>query len=89
MRDITIREYIGHSREVTAAEVRKLPEGTKVTIHSFDRRGTHTTLDARVWTGTSRCLRYFNYATGMNETKQIKKETDRLCYTIDAPEGGE
>ena len=80
MRDITIRDYIGYSKELTAAEVRQLPEGSKVIIHSFDRRGTHQTLEATVKIGTGKYLSYYD-AYGLPERKPIKKETDRLCYT--------
>ena len=43
MRDVTIRDYIGRAKEITAEEVRKLPEGSKVIVHRFDRQGCHCT----------------------------------------------
>ena len=81
MRDVTIRDYIGKEKELTAAEVRKLPEGTKVRVHSFSRRGEYQTLDMTVTIGTNKYLRAVNMYTGDIIEKPIKKETDRLCYT--------
>lgn len=80
MRDVTIRDYIGKEKELTAAEVRKLPEGTKVRVHSFSRRGEYQTLDMTVTIGTNKYLRAMSM-WGDSIEKPIKKETDRLCYT--------
>ena len=77
---ITIRDYIGKEKELTAAEVRKLPEGTKVRVHSFSRRGEHHTLDMTVTIGTNKYLKAMSM-WGDSIEKPIKKETDRLCYT--------
>ena len=81
MRDVTIRDYIGNAKELTAEEVRRLPTGTKVIIHSFDRRTAYQTLEATVvQRGRQKVLAYHD-GYGMLATKRIAKETDRMCYT--------
>ena len=80
MRDVTIRDYIGSEKEVSATEVRKLPEGTVVRVHSFDRYGTHQWMDMAVTIGTNKYLAGDGY-DGLIK-RPIKKETDRLCYTL-------
>lgn len=82
MRDVTIRDYIGTARELTAAEVRRLPAGTRVIRHSFDRRGTHQTLEMTVVRhGCSHALAYRDVVFGLLCVRKIAKETDRMCYT--------
>lgn len=81
MRDVTIRDYIGKAKELTAAEVRKLSEGTKVRVHSFSRYGEHQWLDMIVTIGTNKYLRAFDDFSCEPIKRPIKKETDRLCYT--------
>ena len=81
MHNATIRDYIGDSKELTAAEVRKLPEGAHVIVHSFDRRGTHQTLEMTVRIGTNKYLSCFDYYSGQQIKRPIRKETDRMCYT--------
>lgn len=79
--DVTIRDYIGYEKELTAEEIRKLPIGTTVVKHSFDRYGAHQTLE--MWVvqrGRSRALNYRD-GYGMLQTVKIAKETDRMCYT--------
>lgn len=80
MRDVTIRDYIGRHKELTAAEVRKLPAGTKIIRHSFDRYGAHQTCEMTVTIGTGKYLTAVGY-DGLSVKRPIKKETDRLCYT--------
>ena len=78
MRDVTIRDYIGNAKELTAEEVRRLPTGTKVIIHSFDRWTAHQTLEVTiVQRGRQKVLAYYDYY-GMLATKRIVKETDRM-----------
>lgn len=81
MNEITIRDYIGKAKEITAEEVRRLPVGTKVVLHSFDRYRSHCTLTMTVvQSGKKRVLVANDLYHGRIE-KQIKKETDRFCYT--------
>ena len=81
MRDVTIRDYIGSAKELTAAEVRRLPAGTVVVKHSFDRSGTHQWLKCLViGTGKTRELIYVG-ADGLLSKMPVRKETDRMCYT--------
>lgn len=81
MRDVTIRDYIGKAKELTAAEVRRLPTGTRVVRHSFDRSGTHQALEMTVVQhGCSHALAYRD-VSGLLCVRKIAKETDRMCYT--------
>lgn len=81
MRDITIRDYIGFKKELTAAEVKKLPVGTRVVLHSFDRYGNHNMLDLVVTqSGKKKILTAHDYY-GTRIEKPIRTETDRFCYT--------
>ena len=81
MRNVTIRDYIGRQKELTAAEVRRLPAGTVVVKHSFDRSGTHQWLKCFViGTGKTRELTYAG-ADGLLNKMPVRKETDRMCYT--------
>lgn len=41
MKDVTIEDYVRHKKILTAEEVRKLPAGTVIQRHSFDRYGVH------------------------------------------------
>jgi hypothetical protein len=81
MRDVTIRDYIGSAKELTAAEVRKLPAGTVVIRHSFDRYGTHQWRKCVIiGAGKTRELTYAG-ADGLLYKMPVRKETDRMCYT--------
>lgn len=80
MRNVTIRDYIGREKELTAWEVRKLPAGSKVRVHSFDRYGTHQALDMTVAVGTNKYLAALDWKGNFIQ-RPIKKETDRMCYT--------
>lgn len=81
MNDITIRDYIGKAKELTAEEVRKLPAGTPVVLHHFDRFGAHCeTYMTVVQSGGKKILAAHDYYSNRIE-KQIRKETDRFCYT--------
>lgn len=82
MTDVTIRDYIGNSRELTTAEVRKLPPGTEVVRHNFDTRGRHQTVTGVVTTrGRAVCLARHDIHLGIVEYN-IRPESDRLCYTL-------
>lgn len=81
MSDITIRDYIGRDKELTAEQVKKLPVGTMVRLHSFDRHGYHQALEMKVvQSGKKKILQRTDFCNGLI-TKQIRKETDRFCYT--------
>ena len=85
MSDVTIRDYIGYEKELTAVQVRSLIEGSKITIHHFDRRGEHCRLETTVKSHKNKNgrvvkeLAYSDY-DGIG-WKPIRKETDRMCYT--------
>lgn len=82
MRNVTIRDYIGSAKELTAEEVRKLPVGTLVIRHSFDRYGTHQWREMAVMqSGHSHVLAYWDPASCTTGVMRITKETDRMCYT--------
>ena len=82
MRDVTIRDYIGRQKELTAEQVRKLPIGTQVIRHSFDRYGNHQWREMTVvQSGCSHALAYWDPASCTTGVMRITKETDRMCYT--------
>lgn len=81
MMDITIREYLGKHKELTAEQVRKLPAGSSVIRHSFDRYGNHVELTLTVvQSGKKKILTANDFYLGRIE-KPISKETDRVCYS--------
>lgn len=81
MRDVTICDYIGLTKELTAAEVRKLPLGTHIIRHHFDRYGNHVWAEmAVVKSGTKTMLKNVSYMDYI-ELTPIKKESNRICYT--------
>ena len=41
MKPLTIEDYVSHKKILTADEVRKLPAGTVIQRHHFDRYGAH------------------------------------------------
>ena len=82
MRDVTIRDYIGSAKELTAEQVRKSRVGTRVIRHSFDRHGTHQWREMTVvQSGCSHALAYWDPASRDIGIMRITKETDRMCYT--------
>ena len=81
MREVTIQDYIGRQKELTAEQVKKLPVGTTVRYHSFDRWGSHQTLDMTVVAyGKRKVLRASDWR-GYPIEKPIRKTTDRYTYT--------
>ena len=81
MRDVTIRDYIGMAKEISAEELRKLPAGTRVVLHKFDKYGSHCKLPMTlVQSGKKRILVANDFYGGRIE-KPIRTETDRFCYT--------
>jgi hypothetical protein len=83
MSDVTIRDYIGSKKELTAEQVRKLPPGASVVLHSFDRWGSHQTLNLTVVQSGKKKILISRDWYGERIEKPIKKETDRFCYTED------
>ena len=80
MWDVTIRDCIGKHKELTAAEVRKLPAGSKIIRHSINRYGVHHALEMTVAIGINKHLVARGW-DGLSFEEPIRKETDRLCYT--------
>ena len=81
MSEITIRDYIGTAKELTAEKVKKLQPGTKVIYHHFDRYGAHTTMEMTVMQSGKKKILVCRDWHGYLYEKPIKKETDRFCYT--------
>lgn len=67
--------------EVSAEQLRQMPEGTKVIVHSFDKHGELQHLECTIAVnGRRKVLRYDDYQ-GRNE-KPITKESDRKWYSL-------
>lgn len=83
MREITIQDYTGNKKILEADEVRKLPAGSKVEIHSFDRYGAHQVLEMTViQSGKKKVLGAYNFYTGNRILKPIVGlDGIRKCYT--------
>lgn len=82
MEDITIHEYVGNLRELTAKEVRSLPVGTKVLRHSFDLHGNYVQTEMTVaQNGREKVLATRDYIRGKRVERTIWEVTDRMCYT--------
>ena len=82
MREVTIQDYIGPAVELTAEQVRKLPVGTKLVLHSFGRKGEHQMLDMTVvQSGKKKALVAYDFYSGTKIEKPIRTATDRFCYT--------
>ena len=70
---------------ISAAAVRALPEGARITLHGRDRRGYSTELACTiVKSGRSKALAYRG-ADGLTETKPIRDYPNKY-YTQDAEE---
>ena len=79
--DVTIRNYLGKHKELTAEQVKKLPAGTRVIRHNFDRYSNHVELELTVTqSGKKKILTARDYY-GNRIEKPISKETDRVCYS--------
>ena len=83
MTNKVIREYIGDAVELSAGKVRRMPVGSHVIVHTFDRHGNHQTEEGIVIrNGPKRkALAFRDYWNGDNEVREIRKESDVLCYT--------
>lgn len=81
--NVTIEDYVGMHRILTAAEVRALPVGSHVLLHSFDRYGAHCTVDLQVAQASPTSKRKMLTTVDYYGTRIIKPITDRqnMCYT--------
>lgn len=79
----SIRDFIGASVEISAGTVRRLPVGTKVIVHTFDRHGNYQSEEGIVVRRSPKrkALAFRDYWDGDNEVRDIRKESDLLCYT--------
>lgn len=83
MKDVTIEDYIGMRQVMTAEEVRELPIGERVELHSFDRYGNHQWAEYTiVKSGKKKMLLAHIPGTWEPVTKPINKLPEgRKCYT--------
>ncbi len=81
MSDITIQEYIGYKKELTAEQVRKLPVGVRIMLHSFDRHGEHHWMEMTIAKSGNKKILIANDFYGNKIIKTIRKESGRFCYT--------
>ena len=80
--DVRIEDYVGTKKVLTAEEVRKLPAGSKVEIHSFDRHGEHQWLEFIVTQSGKKKVLVHRDFSGMPTTKRIGGLREgRQCYT--------
>lgn len=78
--NMDIREYIGLDKELTSEEVKKLPAGTRVKVHKFDRHGIHNSMIMTVVkSGRKKIL--VNRDVWNKPEMPIREETQRFCYT--------
>ena len=67
--------------EVSAEQLKKLPVGTIVIIHSFDRHGQYQTLDCKlIQSGKKKVLSYDGYWG--KELRPITKESNSRWYSL-------
>ncbi len=81
MKDITIQEYISNKKELTAEQVRKLPVGARIMLHSFDRHGEHSWMEMTIAKSGNKKILIANDYYGNKVIKTIRKESGRFCYT--------
>lgn len=83
MHEVTIQDYIGSKKLLTAEEVRKLQAGAKVELHSFDRYGAHQVLEMTViQSGKKKVLGAYNFFSDGRIIKPIVSlDGIRRCYT--------
>ena len=80
--DVRIEDYVGTKKVLTAEEVRKLPVGAKVEIHSFDRHSEHVWMDYVVTQSGKKKVLVHRDFSGMPITKRIGGLREgRQCYT--------
>lgn len=81
MIEVKIQDYVGTKKELTAEQVRKLPVGTKVLLHSFDRHGEHHWMEMKIVNSGKKKILIANDFYGNKIIKTIRKESGRFCYT--------
>lgn len=81
MNEVRIEDYVGRKKILTAEEVRKLPIGSKVELHSFGRHHEHIWLEMTVIkSGNKKMLVTWGF-WGDKILKPIVTK-DRQCYTL-------
>jgi len=76
---------IRRDERITAAEVKKLPPGTKVKVHSYDKYGYPCFRECRV-TVRGRSVKLQDESPYFTQLLEIKKETDRRWYAVEVEE---
>lgn len=81
--NVTIEDYVGMHRILTAAEVRALPVGSSVLLHSFDRYGAHKMIEMQVTQASPDSKRKVLTTYDYYGVRIIKPITARqnMCYT--------
>ena len=69
-------------KKLTAAEVRQLPAGSRVTWHGRDRRGYHTELDCTIAQSGKKKVLTYRGCDGMLETRPIR-ELPNKYFTVE------
>ena len=69
------------TENATAEELKRMPAGTKVTIHGFDRNGVHQMRPGVLVKGTKCTLIQVDAADGFDYLP-IRKESDRKWYSV-------
>ncbi len=70
--------------KLTAAEVRKLPVGTRVDLHGYDRRGTPQWLECTVAQSYRKKVLSYRNPDGTKATKEIRDYPNKY-YTLKEP----
>ena len=69
------------TEKLTAAQVRKLPVGTRVDLHGFDRHGIPTWLECTVVQSYRKKVLEYRDVDGMKTTKNIRDYPNKY-YTV-------
>lgn len=81
MSDITIESYVDAKKILTVDDVKKMPVGSTVVCHSFDRRGCHQWAPYTiVMKGKHKVLRNVDFYGRFN-TREITIRPGRECFT--------
>lgn len=81
MIEVKIQDYVGTKKELTAEQVRKLPVGARIMLHSFDRHGEHHWMEMTIAKSGNKKILIANDFYGNKIIKTIRKECGRFCYT--------
>ena len=81
MIEVKIQQYVSNKKELTAEQVRKLPVGARVMLHSFDRYGSHSWMEMTVAKSGNKKILIASDFYGNKIIKTIRKESGRFCYT--------